>query len=100
MKSKEDILIECGKKHGQIGNNFDQFTAIAAMEEYALQFQDKWINVNDALPKHDQLVACYRDIESKQIFVTNWSDEDEKYYQLNEVTHWIPLLEPPKIKKV
>lgn len=58
------------------------------------QFEKKWIETRNQLPEHGQLVVCYRNIESEQMFVTYWSDEDEKYYHLNEVTKWIALTPP------
>jgi hypothetical protein len=45
-------------------------------------------------PEIGQLVAVYRDIELKQIYIANWSDEDERYADWNEVTHWMPMSYP------
>jgi len=30
----------------------------------------------------------YRDIDSRQIFITKWNEEDERYADWNAVTHW------------
>ena len=53
-----------------------------------------WIEYNTQKPKIGQLVLVYRDIESKQIYSTVWSDEDERFADWNEITHWMPLEYP------
>ena len=53
-----------------------------------------WIKYNEQKPKIGQLVLVYRDIESKQIYSTVWSDEDEKFSDWNEITHWLPIEYP------
>ena len=53
-----------------------------------------WIEYNKQKPKIGQLVLIYRDIESKQIYSTVWSDEDERFADWNEITHWMPLEYP------
>ena len=47
-----------------------------------------WIKYNEQKPEKGKLVLVYRDIESKQMYVTKWSDEDERYADWNEITHW------------
>ena len=53
-----------------------------------------WIEYNKQKPEIGQLVLVYRDIESKQIYSTVWSDEDERFADWNEITHWMPLEYP------
>lgn len=53
-----------------------------------------WIKYNKQKPKIGQLVLIYRDIESKQIYSTVWTDEEERFADLNEITHWVPLEYP------
>jgi len=53
-----------------------------------------WIEYSELKPSIGQLVACYRDIESKQIFITEWSKEDEGYAEMNRITHWFVLNYP------
>ena len=48
-----------------------------------------WIEYNKQKPEIGQLVLVYRDIESKQIYSTVWSDEDERFADWNEITHWM-----------
>lgn len=59
------------------------------------KFMD-WINVrfeND-LPVNGQLVIVCRDlIETKQYYVTKWSDEDKKYWELNDIIGWAEIHE-------
>lgn len=54
----------------------------------------QWIKYGDRKPELGQLVACYRDIESRQIFVTEWNEEEENYATMNHITHWLPLTYP------
>ena len=54
----------------------------------------KWIKYSDEKPKMGELVGCFRDIESKQIFITEWNKEDEKYADWNEITYWFRLNYP------
>ena len=53
-----------------------------------------WIKYNEQKPEIGQLVLVYRDIESKQIYSTVWSDEDERFADWNEITHWMQLEYP------
>src|SRR5690625_6911893 len=53
-----------------------------------------WIEYNKQKPKIGQLVLVYRDVESKLIYSTVWSDEDERFADWNEITHWMPLEYP------
>lgn len=54
-----------------------------------------WIEYSPTTkPKIGQQVLCYRDIESKQKFVTIWSEEEELYADWNNITFWIPISDP------
>ena len=50
--------------------------------------KEKWISYSKDKPKIGELVLIYRDIESKQIYSTIWSDENECYANINKITHW------------
>jgi hypothetical protein len=50
-----------------------------------------WIKYEDKKPTLGQLVAVFRDIDSKQMFITKWSEEDERYANWNSVTHWCEM---------
>ena len=60
----------------------------------------KWIPVTERLPDENQVVLCMR--RNKSYWVAQWTyidwmwyDENE-WHNENEVTHWMPLPEPPK----
>lgn len=47
-----------------------------------------WIEYNKQKPDFGKLVLIYRDIESKQIYGVVWNQEEEKYADWNQITHW------------
>ena len=62
----------------------------------------KWIPVSERLPEHGQIVLCYLRFDDMRIL--QW---DNQFYwwlgygkgddwQKADVTHWMPLPEPPK----
>ena len=59
----------------------------------------KWIPVSERLPEHGAIVLCHMsfDVATMQwdghsrLWVSLFSD-----YEVNVVTHWMPLPEPPK----
>ena len=53
-----------------------------------------WIEYSKKKPTIGQQVLCYRDIESKQKFVTIWSEEEELYADWNNITFWMPVSDP------
>lgn len=55
----------------------------------------EWIKYDDKKPEIGELVICYRDIESRQIFSCIWSIEEENYAELNNITYWFPIKYPP-----
>lgn len=54
-----------------------------------------WIEYDKQKPEIGQLVLVYRDIESRQIYATIWSEEDERFADWNAITYWMPLEYPP-----
>jgi hypothetical protein len=63
----------------------------------------KWISVDERLPKsHKAVMWCLKD---NFMAVGSFDDEqrgvfvDACFFKLKEVTHWMPLPEPPKEKK-
>lgn len=56
--------------------------------------KEDWIDYSKTKPTIGQEVLVFRDIESRQKFVTKWSEEDEKYADWNDVTFWIPIFDP------
>ena len=70
-----------------------------------------WISVKDRLPEHGEEVDIFTDILigywiTDCIFIdpTKYGDNDEKHfcdendqiYDINHVTHWMPIPDPPK----
>jgi hypothetical protein len=53
-----------------------------------------WIKYSENKPRISDLVLIYRDIESKQMYVSKWSEEDEKYAEMNEITNWCHISHP------
>jgi hypothetical protein len=70
----------------------------------------EWISVKDRLPKLNEDVVCIVPLmkkhgKEKRILYLNcyqknglrWGNYDGHYeHNVNEVTHWMPLPEPPK----
>ena len=60
----------------------------------------RWIPVAERLPEEDQVVLCVR--RNGNYWVASWTYIDWMWYDENEwhkeaeVTHWMPLPEPPK----
>lgn len=74
--------------------------AISALRE---QEERRWIPVTERLPENDQWVLCFmkdKAFGAFRVFQWNyidwqWNDGNE-WYDENDVTHWMPLPEPPK----
>ena len=78
----------------------DAFALINCLEDK--QATSKWIPVTERLPKHGEIVLCYLKFEEARILqwdnVAAWwlgygSGDD---WRKMDVTHWMPLPEPPK----
>lgn len=58
----------------------------------------EWISVNDRLPKQGEIVivfSCWGEYEDDD-YETSIQRFDVDYYKANDITHWMPLPEPPK----
>ena len=66
--------------------------AVAAEERERVR--EGWVKYKDKKPEIGQLTVAYRDIESKQIFATEWNKEEENYAEMNKITHWMPIEYP------
>ena len=54
--------------------------------------RDRWISVEERLPEEDKTVLTW----GKQgVILLDWR-HDNKWCCFGEVTHWMPLPEPPK----
>ena len=95
------LTIEAGHKI-VIENTSDEHIIIQA-PEFNYIF-NKWISVKDKLPKVDEIVliytpkdkvitsACINPIEYRGTF---WFYPENNGWNEDEVTHWMPLPEPP-----
>ena len=60
----------------------------------------KWIPVTERLPDEDQKAICIMDDGSFRVF--RWSyidwmwDDGNEWYKEKDITHWMPLPEPPQ----
>lgn len=75
--------------------------------------QPQWISVKDRLPEEDVAVLVYGQILNDppdvigvrrryigdQEWKYTWESEDGFIYREDDVTHWMPLPEPPKEEK-
>ena len=59
---------------------------------------DKWISVKDRLPENEQnvLVADNGFIAVWTFYGDYWEDSHGWWQEFDEVTHWMPLPQPPK----
>jgi hypothetical protein len=72
--------------------------------------QPQWISVKDRLPEEDAAVLVYGQVlndppdiigvrrmyKGDQEWKRTWESEDGFIYDEDDVTHWMPLLPPPK----
>ncbi len=81
--------------------------AIAALKEQDvpdINVGNKWISVSEKLPEYGRkvLVTDVRDgfVSTSELFARGkvdwWECEDTMRLQVGEITHWMPLPEPPK----
>ena len=61
----------------------------------------EWISVKDRLPEGNKnvLVCCYKNAVGYRIDITFYCDQSEYgsgWYLPANITHWMPLPEPPK----
>lgn len=54
----------------------------------------EWIKVSERLPEIGQLVLIKRDVEINSYYATIWSDEEQRWAKLNELTHWAEITPP------
>ena len=85
-----------------IGVNVNRFLPAAevSQNEVADRAKPKWISVKERLPENNQWALCLMKDGYFRVFQWNyidwmWNDTNE-WYREEDVTHWMPLPEPPK----
>lgn len=84
-----------------VGNILSAYdVAIDAIRE---QEERRWIPVTERLPEDGKYVLCFmRDEELTLFRILKWGsvdwrwDDDCEWHYETDVTHWMPLPEPPK----
>lgn len=74
------------------------------MSEFADQFKPKWIPVSERLPEYGERVLCFTIHGSIPVCYLGYYYDDNGKFVLayngtdvvDNVTHWMPLPEPPK----
>lgn len=66
--------------------------------------EQRWIPITESLPEIGQHVIAYSKVSGavESVYYLSykgshiWTEPVEEYYNYEEVTHWMPLPEPPK----
>lgn len=107
-----ELLKENCKITGEFMNNFEcvSLATLGAIIDKqptieAEPVKQEWISVKDRLPERDQKVLVYDAGDETEIHVYHlredldglyWDDESGWAVDFENVTHWMPLPEPPK----
>lgn len=99
LESKQENLIDY---NADLNNRLDKAEShIEKLEKQLSEKQPEWISVEDRLPKEkDMVLAFAMDKDHRFAFLS----DDENWYNSNgflelNITHWMPLPEPPKPKE-
>jgi len=57
----------------------------------------EWIKYSKQQPAYGDMVIIYREIESRQMYVTKWTEEEARYADWNEITHWAYINYPNNV---
>ena len=67
---------------------------------------NKWISIKNKLPDNEEIFLVYRgEAKDPEIELGLWNKNKKKFeyydsecygYKIDDVTHWMPLPEPPK----
>lgn len=76
----------------------DRISDLEKIEDELSKIKTDWIKVEDKLPNLSTFVIAYK--KNGKVLGLYYSADKEFYYsqvdQTNQVTHWMPLPEPPK----
>ena len=98
-KTFKDCCRDIEERHGvEIEKDPFIFAMITEAAELYRKESERWISVEDELPDEMQNVILIQDYgDHIGYFATEWTKEVEKYYRINNVTHWQPLPSPPEV---
>jgi len=99
MKTADQILKDHEDAKEMHFHQVDREWIIEAMEEYAKTTRP-WIRPQDQMPKDGERVLVCNEIGIKSVashdtYYNEWNSDDSFWWP-REVTHWMPLPEPPK----
>ena len=109
----EELLVYLHCRMGQFPCDEYGLYLLADVAEYVAKMptieaepvKQEWISVKDRLPERDQKVLVYDAGDETEIHVYHlredldglyWDDESGWAVDFENVTHWMPLPEPPK----
>ena len=100
MRDWDNYIDECSDTETQPIESFEDFIADGVLS--AGYHKQEWISVKDRLPKPNKLVLCWwqsGDGEKEHYGFATFQSHGVWYVSnegMPEVTHWMPLPEPPK----
>jgi hypothetical protein len=51
-----------------------------------------WISIDDNMPTYGKLIVVSRDFgDGRGYYVTEWSEEEERFKKMNNITHWMAI---------
>ena len=102
MKTADQILKDHEDANEMHFHQVDREWIIEAMEEYAKTTRP-WIRPQDQMPKDGERVLVCNEIGIKSVasydtYYNEWNSDDSFWWP-REVTHWMPLHDPPTAAK-
>ena len=90
--------IDCSEHNGYKRDSCPE-CEIQSLQARIQELEGGWIPVSERLPENNDRVLCTMVAEDSVEFVdTSWHDGDDWWeVGLCEVTHWMPLPEPPEV---
>jgi hypothetical protein len=108
-KTLEELAEEYGRSEWPIvSNDCNRIGRDSSIEGFLAGYQaaaPQWISVKDRLPERDlNVLAWIKCGTSEYVFIETASGDPNmcsgwKHYNKDQVTHWMPLPQPPKEEK-
>jgi hypothetical protein len=96
---KMDYTAKCGCKIVQHGKVWHGDGFIPERTEIVNHCSGNWISVKDRLPDENGFYLVATTFHSAKVRYTSYKKDTDypwAYFQTKEITHWMPLPEPPK----